>query len=93
MKTILILGLIISGVCVIMLWPVQTVEIFIVVSQAYIIVSVLMWGSEKLRSRRWHKQYNRFSWYNQMGLLESGYILEPKHATKYWRNLMNGILK
>lgn len=96
MKTFITLILFVFGVCVIMYWPVKTVEILLIVLFTYVITFVLRWGKEKLRSKRWHrrhKQYNRFSWYNKMGLLESASIVEPKYFHTYWRNLVNGVLK
>ena len=93
MKTIIMLGLFVFGVCAIMWWPVQTVEILLIALSTYIIIFGLKWGNEKLRSKRWHKQYDRFIWYNKMGLFESAGIMEPKHFHTYWRNLVNGISK
>ncbi|KKN05932.1 hypothetical protein LCGC14_1082610 [marine sediment metagenome] len=53
----------------------------------------LVWGILEIKVKRHYKQLQRFRWYNKMGLLESGYILEPKYATKYWRNLISEFLK
>jgi len=53
----------------------------------------LGWGALAIKVNRHHKRSQRLGWYNKMGLLESGYFVETKHAIRYWRNLMNELLK
>lgn len=53
----------------------------------------LGWGALAIKVNRHHKQSLRFRWYTKMGMLESGYILETKHAKRYWKNLIGEFLK
>lgn len=68
-------------------------KIFFIALLTFLSLCWLAWGFYQIRFRKWYKQSRRFRWYNKMGLLESAYILEPEHTTRYWRNLIGDILK
>lgn len=68
-------------------------EIVFGVTLLFFLICWSMWGMQEIKFRRWYKARKRFQWYTKMGMLESGYILEPRHAKLYWRNLMSELLK
>ncbi|KKK78356.1 hypothetical protein LCGC14_2844370 [marine sediment metagenome] len=90
----LALVLLISGIGIILLGSlsIELTALFIV-SLAFLSISWLVWGVKKVKAIRLYRQDVRFRWYTKMGLLESGYIMEPRYAKRYWRNLIGEFLK
>ncbi len=76
-------------------YPVSSIqfEIAFGVTLLFFLFCWSMWGMQEIKFRRWYKARRRFQWYTKMGMLESGYILEPRHAKLYWRNLMSEFSK
>lgn len=90
MKTIIFLTVVASIIYAFVEYP-MAVEYSIAFGVLFIFLAscYLGWGALAIKVDRHHKRSRRLSWYNKMGMLESGYFVEPKHAIKYWRNLVN----
>jgi len=82
------------GLITVLMCPVPivawTITILLV---AFFVSRWVIYAIQIVISRRWHKHYERFRWYTDIGLVESGCILEPKHSNEYWLKLLKGILK
>lgn len=71
-------------------WSHMFIFVFMVISCWFFgfwITQLISNHNEKIRDR----QRKRFLWYHNMGLFESGLLVEPKYAKKHWKLWMSGI--
>jgi len=92
MKTIIfeILAAVVSIIYAFVVYSIA-IEYKIAIGVSFMVLAFcwIVWGALEIKVSRHHKRSQRLSWYNKMGMLESGYFVEPEHAIKYWRNLVN----